>query len=570
MHVPQNVSEEVEKVLEKYKSVDNLAQIVQELQGSGYLEANIDSVFETKDTTHAHLHIGPVYEWVALKQGNVDEGTLAMIGFREKIFRGKPFNPKQLRKVQESLLKHMENKGYPFAEVSLMDISLERGKVEASLYIETNKLFLIDSLGIVGDAKISKKYLGNYLGLKKGDVYNESLIQDIGTRIKELPFLTEYKTPKVTFIGSEVWVEMNLKKVKASKFNFLLGILPNNSANAEKAYTITGDGQMNLINTLGGGEEMELVYKSYPNNATELKTKFLYPYLPLLPLGLDAKFEIYLRDSLYRDIVSYVGLQYNMGGINHVQIFFNSQRTSLLSINKNQIIQTKQLPDNLDVSNTFYGVAFNYEKLDYRLNPRKGWNTNISLALGNKKIIQNNAILQLEDPNNVGFNFKTLYEETPNKNVQYRATYLFDKYFALGRSSTLKMGAKGGILRSLEADTTISIYNNERFRIGGNRVLRGFDEESIFADWYNVLTLEYRYLISQNSSFFLFTDGSYLTNLQAGLAVDQAFYAYGFGIGINFETKAGIFGMSYALGSQKGNQIQVQNGKVHFGYVNYF
>ena len=566
----QAILKDLAKIPDKYEGSSSLNQIVQNLQQLGYIEANVDSMLQQKDTIQVFLHIGPVYEWVNLKKGNVQEAILSNIGFRERFFTGKPFNLQQLRQVQESLLLYMENNGYPFAEVSLTDILLDKGKVEATLALTPNESFKIDSLKITGDAHITQQYLENYLGIQKDDLYDESAIKAIGTRIQELSFLKANQTPKITFIGSEVWVELFLKKVKASKFDFLLGLLPNNSSTASRRYTITGEGQLNLLNTLGGGEELELIYKSYPSNATELKTKVLYPYLPFVPLGLDAKFDIYLRDSLYRDVVSYVGLQYNMGGANHIQFFFNNQRTSLLSINENQIIQSRQLPDNLDVSNVFYGIAFNYEKLDYRLNPRKGWNTHLSVAFGNKKIRVNNAILQLKDPNEEGFNFKSLYDSIPNKSVQYKATYQGINFFPIGNTSTFKIGIKGGVLRSVENENTPTIYNNERFRIGGKRVLRGFDEESIFVDWYNIATVEYRYLLGQNSNFFIFTEGSYLTNLQEELETDKAFYTYSFGAGINFETKAGIFGLSYALGSQKGNSIQVQNGKVHFGYINYF
>ena len=47
-------------------------------------------------------------------------------------------------------------------------------------------------------------------------------------------------------------------------------------------------------------------------------------------------------------------------------------------------------------------------------------------------------------------------------------------------------------------------------------------------------------------------------------------FPFGIGAGINFETKAGIFGLNYALGSQNNNPLSIKNAKIHFGYVNYF
>ncbi|MCB0664133.1 MAG: hypothetical protein KDC24_15415, partial [Saprospiraceae bacterium] len=47
-------------------------------------------------------------------------------------------------------------------------------------------------------------------------------------------------------------------------------------------------------------------------------------------------------------------------------------------------------------------------------------------------------------------------------------------------------------------------------------------------------------------------------------------YPIGFGAGLTFETRAGIFGLSYALGRQQGNPIDFRSGKIHFGYVSLF
>ena len=47
-------------------------------------------------------------------------------------------------------------------------------------------------------------------------------------------------------------------------------------------------------------------------------------------------------------------------------------------------------------------------------------------------------------------------------------------------------------------------------------------------------------------------------------------YPFGFGIGVNFQTKPGIFSVSYAVGKQNGNPIDLSVAKIHFGIVNLF
>ena len=112
------------------------------------------------------------------------------------------------------------------------------------------------------------------------------------------------------------------------------------------------------------------------------------------------------------------------------------------------------------------------------------------------------------------------------------------------------------------------VFLNELYRIGGNKLLRGFDEESIFVSTYNVVTAEFRFLLSKNSFFQVFMDAAYVEDRT--LDRFRKDFPYGFGAGNTFETKAGMFAVSYALGSQQGNPINFRSAKVHFGYYNLF
>jgi hemolysin activation/secretion protein len=112
------------------------------------------------------------------------------------------------------------------------------------------------------------------------------------------------------------------------------------------------------------------------------------------------------------------------------------------------------------------------------------------------------------------------------------------------------------------------LLRNELFRIGGLTTLRGFDEESIFASAFAVSTVEYRYQLEQNSWFFVFTDVAWYENsAKDSWDTDTP---YGFGTGVTFETRAGIFALTYALGSRYQQPIQFRSGKIHVGFVGLF
>ena len=98
--------------------------------------------------------------------------------------------------------------------------------------------------------------------------------------------------------------------------------------------------------------------------------------------------------------------------------------------------------------------------------------------------------------------------------------------------------------------------------------MRGFDEESIFASQYVVGSGEYRYLIGQNSFFFAFLDFGWANNAQESVQQKNTFI--GSGLGLAFETKAGIFNISYAVGKRNDVKFDLRQSKIHLGYVNFF
>jgi hemolysin activation/secretion protein len=197
-------------------------------------------------------------------------------------------------------------------------------------------------------------------------------------------------------------------------------------------------------------------------------------------------------------------------------------------------------------------MSLRLEELDYRLNPRKGFSITGTAGAGNKTIKKNDKLNPV------------VYNNLKLKSVQYSTELEADLFIPIKNRSTVKLGTRSAYLHNE------NLFQNELFRIGGLKTLRGFDEESIFASSYYIFSLEYRYLLEENSYLFLFGEGAYTENLSITYTGDRYDTPYGFGAGISFETKAGIFSINYALGSQYNNPIDIRAGKVHFGIVNYF
>ena len=544
---------------------NELSKVILELHNQAFLEASIDSVYQFQNTFHVVMHIGERYEWAKLENGNVETAFLEQVGYRERLYQKKAFRYQQVVKLQKSLLTYAENNGYPFAEVGLRNVEVQEGKIAAKLFMKKNKLIIIDGINIKGDAKISNRYLENYLGLKKGDLYNRSKIEKIQQRIRELPFVQEVKGLTITFKGDKATINLYLKKKTASRFDFLVGVLPRTNVtpnSGERNFLITGTVNADMHNQFGVGERIFVEFQQLSPATQELELEFAYPYILNFPFGVDFKFDFFKKDSNYIQIFSDFGVQYLLEGGNYIKAFWNNQTTNLLILNESQIIASERLPADLDISNATFGLEYNLQKLDYRFNPRKGWGTLLRAGAGFKRIRENNTILGLET-SNPDFSFQSLYDSLTLRTFQYQFQGHVEKYFPFFKRTTLKTSVRAGWIISQEP-----IFQNEQFRIGGNSLLRGFDEESIFTTNYVVGTLEYRLLIGQNSFVFVFADYGYTEDVTENTRNFNN--PFGLGGGMTFETKVGVFGISFAVGKQNNNPFDLRNVKTHIGYVSYF
>ena len=235
-------------------------------------------------------------------------------------------------------------------------------------------------------------------------------------------------------------------------------------------------------------------------------------------------------------------------GNNYLKAFVNDKESDLQSTEGLENITV--LPPYADIATLSYGASIHFEKLDYRLNPRRGFALDVIGSTGNRKIQKNSAINPIA------------YDSIHLNSVIYQGEMNLDYFFPLGGAHIINLGNRTAYIYNPE------LFTNELYRIGGLKSLRGFDEESIYASAYSMFKIEYRYLLEQNSFLFLFINEAWYENKSRNyFSTDTPF---GFGAGINFETKIGIMSVSYALGKQFDNPIYFKNAKIHFGIVNYF
>lgn len=530
----------------------SIQRLVFDLQQRAYLEASVDSVTYRDSSALAWLHLGLPYRWGQLVPRGIPPDWWRSAA-ADLVKKKGGFDLTKLEQTQKALLRQATSQGYPFAQIRLDSVQVRPGRFTAQMRLDKGDLIYFDTLLIRGDANIAPTYLQSYLGFQRKQVYDQSRVERIRERIQELPFLQLKSDPEIEFIGSRALVVLNLTRQKASRFDFIIGVLPNSQQ--VKKLLVTGSFEGELQNQFGRGERLYARFEQLRPTSPRLDLQFNYPFLANLPIGTDFKLHLYRRDTAFLDLDLDFGVQYLFEGGNYFKVFWNQRSSRLLQLNEVLLLDSRMLPPTLDVSQSSFGLEFQQQALDYRFNPRRGWAILGRGGAGTKKILPNSRI------NELGLGF--LYDTLQLRSFQYRLLSETEAYLPVGKNTTLKLKASTGWTIANQA-----IYQNEQFRIGGNRLLRGFDEEFIFATHYAVGSVEYRLLLSRNS--FLYTFGDYAWIANRSTVVQEDYRAFGFGAGITFETRAGLFGLSLAFGARTGTAIDFAGPKVHFGYVSLF
>ncbi len=500
----------------------------------GYLLASVDTFFYKKNNLTVSFYLGAKFKKAHLNISKDDLNFIKRRGnINEKIILNLAFTPKEISFILHEIQKTYENNGYPFSKVFLRDIEIKDEDLNAQLVVLKQKEFKIKKINLVGNPLVSQKLISSYIQIKEGDYFNQEKINEISSKIKQISFINEIKPAEILFTVDGVEIFLYLKAKPVSLINGVVGLQPDPVKN--KLY-LTGELRLKLVNVLKKAELFDLNWRNIQAQTQSLKIQGNFPNLFQTSFGIDGQFQLYKRDSTFIEIKSTLGIQYALKQGNFLKAFYRKNTSSILNggNSNSNFVNLKSVETN------FYGLSLSKQNLDYLPNPRKGISMLIEGTIGNRKTNDN---LKVIDETTYKFELNAQWFIPLSKRHILRLANFSESYFAP------------------------SYYQNEVYRFGGQISLRGFNEEEIYATSRSVSSLEYRFLLDQNSYLFAFFDQAWYENKASKFVTDTPF---GFGAGFTFGTNIGNFAISYALGSQLGNQIQFRDGKIHFGYVAYF
>ncbi|MDP5170558.1 MAG: BamA/TamA family outer membrane protein [Bacteroidia bacterium] len=526
---------------------------LEEVAREGYLEAGIDSFLWRGGNWHLHLHQGPLYLLDSLKIEGLPPVWLQ--GSRLDKYQRKT-RPLKWEEVDVRLLSSLQlaqNEGFPFASFKQTDLTYVPGT--EVLHVSTSYLFSpgpeirIDSIQFVGKKKEPDAFVWGIIRLQPGDLFNQSQIDAIPTLLNNTVYYQDVEQATIGYTDNgKAIVTVNLKQKKSNRFDILAGLLPADPASDQRfQFTVTAD--VTLVSPFGKGEIIGLEFRKLPGTSQLVDVFTRLPYLFRTPLQAEGRLKLQKQEELFQNLTYEAGLFYHFTPYLQAKFSLHGLDTRLL---ETALRDTATLtPAQLDGTRRLLGIGFLYEQLDYRNNPRKGWDSHLSLGIGRREI-KENVLLRALKPE--------WYSSVPPSQGIREVELKVKTYFPIGLRQVIHLGQH---TYWLGMDNYL---RNDQRQVGGVYSLRGFNENQYFADLLVQLTAEYRLQLERDSYIFGFVDLAYLED-NVDLINRRAI---GTGIGMQYGTQVGILSIVYGIGVSDDQSFQPSRGRIHLGLINEF
>ncbi len=510
----------------------------------GYFDAKLHKLTPDSAGFTALISTGKLFFW-HLRNSNISVAALRE-GYFEHYFNGEPIPHAHFAQLQKTIIEWYENNGYPFASLHTDSISIVENIISAVLRLELNQRVDFDPVQLSGNVKLADAFIAGLTGIKAGMPYNEKLAMSAPELINDLPFLRINGNASLNFIPGKAILKIPVSRQPSNRFDGIVGVSGN--ALDQNRVQLTGQLNLHLVNIFERGESMSMNWLGMGQGTQRLMLEAALPFLLSTPLTPSMLFALHKQDTSYISLRQRPSLSWKSPKRIVLTIFADLQSTQLLSTNRFSAIDT--LPPQIDSRSSLFGIEAAAYSSGFYSSLNRGRGIKVWLAAGHKKIIENNAL-----PQSI-----------------YQNIVLSQNKFGFGIETETRIPAtdQSSLVINLRSQgiSGHQFFENELLRIGGFRSLKGFDEESIMASAFAIMTGEWRYFLSENSYFSLLFNAAWFERKSPGTYLNG--WPWGGGAGITLQTAPGIISVYYAMGKDPQTPLAFRNAKVHFGFVSHF
>jgi outer membrane protein assembly complex protein YaeT len=543
----------------EYRTKSEVLLAVQDIQNSvlslyrnlGFYYARIDSarLHAQQDSTiyvlKVSIHEGAKYRIGEITLNGVHQFSESELLARFDTRSGDVLQDAELREDIEEVLKLYEQRGYPFAKLSIASIILRLidstlGVLDIHLQLEEGTRARIGSIIIAGNTTTSENVIRRELRLIPGAYYSSDAIEHARARVERLGYFSNVADPELFLeTDSTVAIKMAVTEGNSTTIDGILGYNPARNT-SEKGF-LSGLVTLAFGNISGTGRNAALNYVK-EQNSSDLQVRYLEPWLFGYPFNAEVSFVQRQQDTSF--------VRTKAGG--DLRWLLTEDVSVAGTVMFDRVVPTVIegiTPADFDSRTLTTGVTGQYDSRDNVLAPRKGLLANFSASYGRKTIYGPAVLMTSETPSAVGLR-----------------TLALNLGMFLPTFSERLIAAVGVHASSISTPGT-SLETSDLFRLGGVRTIRGYREAELLASRFVYANAEYRVMVSRLGYLFAFLDGGYL--IRDKIQSDSSEHAQqplSYGLGTQLDSPLGILSVSLALA--KGDPLD--QAKIHLGVVKQF
>lgn len=499
------------------------------------------------------------------KNCQVDKGKLFRIALASNsaagLDSGRYYSPEELSASVQLWLKRLEDSGYPFASAELLPEYISDSSVILKIKTETGPLCMFDSIADLSFGK-SGKLLLNAAGIKVNTPFSMQKIHILRQRTAALSAYKAGSEPSLYFSEGRFTVMTGVRKVKRDRLSGIVGL-----ATAEGSRPVfTGEVDMAFYELFRHGISFQFNWRSFAPLSQQLQAQSELPFLFKSPLILVPSIQFEKLDSQFTRFRRGMAFRIPIDATKNITFGADYTGINALSVNEAVVRNLRQLPVIVSMSQSMYYAAAEFKNTNTADLPEKGWEAQFKGGAGQKRLLRDNRISEIRWTGTDG-NLINIYDSLEPlgrlKQNQYRFSYSVNGYIRLKKSLVLRLAAEGEEIRAAQ------IYYSELSRWGGISNLRGYPEQSIFANRFHMATAELRLQAAGAGYIAPFYSLAWNEN-DAGQNRLKNRWLWGAGIAAALRTGAGVLKLAWASGPDAESRFKLSNTRLHVGLSNAF
>ena len=285
----------VDKLLVKHKSVIDSTfgkryeqGALEEFRLHGYSGLKLqDSVIKNNGIHYYYTYAHRFEKIILVEKSDSTKKRIASTTSKEYI--------NTLRAINKKIV-FLENNGYPFASLKIIEQREEKNKIFLSYEIDSGAFFVLDKITIKSKDHFHETTLLNLVNLEPGEIYNEAKIAGIEEQLLASKMYKLTRPAEVVFRNGKAEIYLYIEKERSSDADGYVGF--QQDKNTDKL-VLNGFINLGLQNSLNRAETINLNWKNNPDKTQNLRAVFEYPYILKTPIAVGSRLNLQKQDTTF-------------------------------------------------------------------------------------------------------------------------------------------------------------------------------------------------------------------------------------------------------------------------------